>query len=60
MRGFFGVLVGLVLFAIGLAGLGVALNEMMTHADPNSAAKALAGLGTFMVACLISMVMFRY
>ena len=49
MRGFFGVLVGIVLFAIGLAGLGVALNEMMTHADPNAAMKALAGLGTFVV-----------
>ena len=60
MRGFFGVLVGLVLFAIGLAGLGVALNEMMTHADPNSAMKALAGLGTFMFVCLVSMVMIRY
>ena len=60
MRGFFGVLVGLVLFAIGLAGLGVALNEMMTHADPNSAVKALAGLATFMVVCLVSMVMLRY
>jgi hypothetical protein len=60
MRAFFGVLVGLVLFAIGLAGLGVALNEMMTHADPNSAVKALAGLGTYMVVCLIAMVMFRY
>jgi hypothetical protein len=54
------VLVGLVLFAIGLAGLGVALNEMMTHADPNSSVRALAGLGTYMVVCLVSMVMFRY
>jgi hypothetical protein len=60
MRGFLGVLVGLVLFAIGLAGLGVALNEMMTHADPNSSVRALAGLGTFVVVCLVSMVMFRY
>ena len=60
MRGFFGVLVGLVLFAIGLAGLGVALNEMMTHADPNSAVKALAGLGTFIIVSLLSVVMIRY
>ncbi|HEY8246191.1 MAG TPA: hypothetical protein VIG38_02775 [Hyphomicrobium sp.] len=60
MRGFFGVLVGLVLFAIALAGLGVALNEMMTHADPNSAMKALAGFGTFVVVSLLSVVIVSY
>jgi hypothetical protein len=60
MRGFFGVLVGLVLFAIALAGLGVALNEMMTHADPNGAMKALAGLGTFVIVSLLSVVLVSY
>jgi hypothetical protein len=60
MRGFLGVLVGLVLFAIGLAGLGVALNEMMTHADPNAAIKALAGLGTFIIVSLLSVVIISY
>ena len=54
MRGVFGVLVGIVLFAVGLAGLGFALNEMMTHADPNTALRALAGLGTFIIASLVS------
>jgi hypothetical protein len=54
------VLVGLMLFAIALAGLGVALNEMMTHADPNSAMKALAGFGTFVVVSLLSVVIVSY
>jgi len=54
MRGVFGVLIGLVVFAVGLAGLGFALNEMMTHADPNTAVRALAGLGTFLIASLVS------
>lgn len=60
MRGFFGMLVGIVLFAIGLAGLGVALHQMMTHTDPHAAAKALAGLGTFIIVSLLWVVMIRY
>ncbi len=60
MRGFFGVLVGLVLFAIGLAGLGVALDQMMTQTDPNAAMKTLAGLGTFIIVSLLCVVMIRY
>ena len=60
MRGVFGVLVGLILFAIGLAGLGFALDQMMTHADPNAAMKALAGLGTFLVVSLLSVVAISY
>ena len=38
--------IGLVLFTVGLAGLGFALDQMMTHTDPNAAMKALAGLGS--------------
>ncbi len=60
MRGVFGVLVGIVLFAVGLAGLGFALNEMMTHADPNAAMKALAGLGTFVIVSLASVIVISY
>ena len=60
MRGVFGVLVGIVIFAVGLAGLGFALNEMMTHADPNAAMKALAGLGTFIIVSLLSVVVISY
>ena len=60
MRGVFGVLVGVILFAIGLAGLGFALHQMMTQADPHAAMKALAGLGTFIVASLVSVGIISY
>ena len=60
MRGVFGVLVGLILFAVGLAGLGFALDQMMTHADPNAGMKALAGLGTFVIVSLLSVVAISY
>ena len=60
MRGVFGVLIGLVIFAVGLAGLGFALSEMMTHADPNAAMRSLAGLGTFIIASLISVFVISY
>ena len=60
MRGVFGVLIGLVLFAVGLAGLGFALDQMMTQADPNAAMKALAGLGTFVIVSLVSVVAISY
>ena len=59
MRGFFGVLVGLIVLAIGLAGLGYALDLMMTHADPNSALRQVAGLGTFVVASLVLVAIIR-
>jgi hypothetical protein len=60
MRGVFGVLIGLILFAVGLAGLGFALDQMMTHADPNAGIKALAGLGTFVIVSLLSVVAISY
>jgi formate-dependent nitrite reductase membrane component NrfD len=60
MRGIFGVLIGIALFAIGLAGLGFALDQMMTHADPNAALKAVVGLATFVVVCLASVVAISY
>lgn len=60
MRGVFGVLIGLVLFAVGLAGLGFALDQMMTQADPNAAMKALAGLATFVVVSLASVIAISY
>ena len=53
MRGFFGVLVGIAVLAIGLAGLAFALHLMMTHADPDGALKQVAALGTFVVASLV-------
>jgi hypothetical protein len=60
MRGVFGVFIGLILFAVGLAGLGFALDQMMTHADPNAGMKALAGLGTFVIVSLLSVVAISY
>jgi hypothetical protein len=59
MRGFLGVLIGIVVLAIGLVGLGYALNLMMTHADPNSALRQVAGLGTFVVASLVLVALIR-
>lgn len=60
MRGVFGVLIGLILFTIGLGGLGFALDQMMTQADPNAAMKALAGLGTFVIVSLASVIVISY
>ena len=55
MRGTFGILLGFVVVAVGLAGLAEALLQMMTHADPSSSLKALAGLGTFVLAGVVMM-----
>ena len=60
MRGVFGVLVGILLFVVGLSGLGFALHQMMTHTDPDAGLKALAGLGTFIVASLASIAVISY
>jgi hypothetical protein len=59
MRGLFGVLVGIVVLTIGLAGLSYALHLMMTHTDPQSALKQVAGLGTFVVASLALVAIIR-
>lgn len=59
MRGTVGVLVGLVLFVIGFAGLGFALEQMMTHSDPNAGLHALAGIGTFLVVAFASLAIIR-
>jgi hypothetical protein len=60
MRGVFGVLVGILVFVVGLSGLGFALHQMMTQTDPDAALKAVAGLGTFVVACLASVGIISY
>jgi hypothetical protein len=59
MRGFVGILIGVVIIALGLAGLGAALAQMMTHADPNSALISIGGLGVFALVCLFFLVMAR-
>jgi hypothetical protein len=57
MRGTFGILLGTIIVAVGLAGLGEALFQMMTHADPDASMKAAAGLGTFLLASLFMMIL---
>jgi hypothetical protein len=59
MRGAVGILVGLVLIGVGLAGLAYALAQMTTHADPNSSLHAVAGLGTFVIVILASLAIIR-
>ncbi|HET6322971.1 MAG TPA: hypothetical protein VFF87_13040 [Hyphomicrobium sp.] len=59
MSGASGLLTGLVVVIIGLAGLGFALAQMMTHADPNSLLYTAAGLVTFVVAALASLAIIR-
>jgi hypothetical protein len=59
MRGTIGILVGIVIMALGLAGLGVALAQMMTHADPNGTLISLGGLGVFGAVCIFMLVMAR-
>lgn len=59
MSGTGGFLVGIVLFAVALSGLGFALFLMMTHADPDAGIKAAAGLGAFVVASLASVFLIR-
>jgi len=59
MRGTSGVLVGLALFALGFVGLGVATDQMMTHANPNSGVISVAGLAAFVIACLGSLAIIR-
>jgi hypothetical protein len=59
MSGTVGFLVGIVLFAVALSGLGFALHLMMTHADPDTGVKAAAGLGAFVVASLASVMIIR-
>lgn len=59
MSGAIGFLVGLVLFAVGLGGLAFALEQFMTHSDPNLALHAVAGIGTFLVAAFATIAVIR-
>ena len=59
MRATVGFVVGLIIMGLGLGGLGVALAQMMTHADPNGALISVAGLGAFVVAALVLMIAAR-
>jgi quinol-cytochrome oxidoreductase complex cytochrome b subunit len=53
MNGIFGIIIGLVLIGLALAGLGTALHEMMTHAADHDVLITLGGLGTFVVSSLV-------
>jgi hypothetical protein len=59
MKGTVGLLVGLVIVALGLAGLGVALAQMMTHADPHGPMITLGGLAVFGAAWVVMLIMAR-
>ncbi len=58
MQGAVGFLVGIAIFAVGLAGLAFGLHEMMTHAAPDGT-RAVAGLATFVVAVFASLAVIR-
>jgi hypothetical protein len=59
MGGFLGILIGIVLIALGLGGLGVALHEMMTHSSPHDALVSIGGLGTFLVSAMLMLLLAR-
>jgi hypothetical protein len=60
MRGTTTIFVGILVLVLGLAGLGLALAQMMTHADPNGALISVGGLGVFVVVSLFLAVMAHY
>ena len=53
MSGFVGIVVGIIIVAVGLGGLGVALAQMMTHADPNGTLISLGGLAVFAASIVV-------
>jgi hypothetical protein len=57
MRGTIGLIVGILIVAIGLAGLGASLAQMMTHADPHGLLISLGGLGAFLLAGIVTLVL---
>ena len=56
MRGTIGLVVGLAVIALGLAGLGFALTNLMITAHPESALIPVSGLVVFAVCCLFIVV----
>jgi hypothetical protein len=50
-----GFLIGLIVMGLGLFGLGLALTEMMTHADPHGTVKTVGGLALFIVMSLLTL-----
>lgn len=59
MNAAIGTVVGLVIVGIGLTGLGVAITQMMTHADPNGTLISLGGLGAFLATVVALLILVR-
>jgi hypothetical protein len=56
MQGTVGLFISLVIVALGLAGLGFALTNLMITGHPESALVPIGGLAVFVLACLSMMV----
>jgi hypothetical protein len=54
-----GGVVGLIIVAIGLVGIGFGLEPMMTHANPNAMLISVGGLATAVVALLVTVYLLR-
>ena len=59
MSGMLGIVVGVIVMALGLAGLGFAFGEMMTQGAAGAPVKILGGLGVFVAVCLLSLIAAR-
>lgn len=59
MGGTLGLLIGVVLLLVGLGGLAFALEQFMTHTDPNMSLHAVAGIGTFVLAAFATIAVIR-
>jgi len=57
MRGTIGLVISLVIVALGLGGLGVALTNLMITAHPENALIPVGGLAVFVLAGVSMMVM---
>jgi hypothetical protein len=56
VRGTIGIVVGIVIIALGLGGLGLALTNLMITGHPESALVPVSGLVVFVVSCLVLVV----
>lgn len=60
MRGTVGALVGFIILAVGLAGVGVALAPLMTHTNQHADLISLGGLGAFVASLVVMLLLIRY
>jgi hypothetical protein len=59
MQGVLGVVIGVIVVAVGLAGLSVALEIMMTHSNPNGALIMMGGLGVLAASVFVMLGLIR-